>query len=97
MRQLDTVSSFHESVDNCSKWEARQSCFFFVCFPAGDGCRNLKSRVPDTISFSDRRLWRPSKLYPVPRFSDNEKNKKFLIPWGRHMADVICLRTAQER
>jgi hypothetical protein len=37
-----------------------------------------KSRVPDSISPSDRRLWRLSDFYPVACFSDNEENKKFL-------------------
>jgi hypothetical protein len=53
----------------------KHGCRVFFFFPAGDGCRNLKSWVPDTIIFSDRRLWRPSKLYPVARFSDNKKKQ----------------------
>lgn len=37
-----------------------------------------KSRVLDSISSTDRRLWRLSDFYPVACFSDNEENKKFL-------------------
>ena len=39
---------------------------------------NCKSRVLDSISSTDRRLWRLSDFYPVACFSDNEENKKFL-------------------
>jgi hypothetical protein len=38
-----------------------------------------KSRVLDSISTTDRRLWRLSDFYPVVCCSDNEDNKKFLI------------------
>ena len=37
-----------------------------------------KSRVLDSISSTDRRLWRLSDFYPVACCSDNEENKKFL-------------------
>jgi hypothetical protein len=66
----------------------KHGCRVFFCFPASDGCRSLKSRVPDTIRFSDRRLWRLSKFYPVARSNDNEKNKKLLNAVGGHTADI---------
>jgi hypothetical protein len=52
-----------------------------------------KSRFPDTISFSNRRLWRLSEFYPVAWFNGNKRNKKFLNTVGGHMAGIVYLRT----
>jgi hypothetical protein len=72
---------------------ATKNCFREVETTALDekhGCRvssvflrvmnaaKCKTRFPDTISFSNRRLWRLSEFYPVAWFNGNKMNKKFL-------------------